>query len=326
VLNDLDETIKAMLVKGVPLDPAEVDIAFEAPTSEWSASLARPTVNCYLYHLIENQDLRHNQWEMDRVMAGRKPGTGGPNNGNGAAGGFIKRRFPFRVDACYMITAWANEPEDEHRLLWRVLGALMRHSHLPPEMLQGTLSGQEWPMPSKTAQPEAPLKNPSDFWSSMEGPIRAGFNYIVTLPLDPEMIENIPLVLRPPKIITNGMPPPIPKADRRISQLGGWVRARTGAEAPPVVGATVQLVEPGLRVETDSQGRYQFAQAPWGRYTLRVSLGDQQTERVIELPGEDCDLVLAARNGDTAGDSTSPAAHTGSGQSPDSPGSKSRRR
>ena len=34
--------------------------------------------------------------------------------------------------------------------------------------------------------------------------------------------------------------------------------------------ATVHLVEPGLRVETDAQGRYQFAQAPWGRYTLRV--------------------------------------------------------
>ncbi len=321
MLNDLDETIKAMLVQGVPLDLAEVDIGFEAPTSEWSASLARPTVNCYLYHLIENQDLRHNQWEMDRVMAGRKSAMVG--NGTGA----LKKRMAFRVDACYMITTWANEPEDEHRLLWRVLGALMRHSHLPNDLLHGVLTDQEWPMPTKTAQPEAPLKNPSDFWGSMDGPIRAGFNYIVTLPLDPEMFQNIPLVLRPPRIVPTQMPLPPPRRDpRRRTQLGGWIWERAGEGAPPVSGATVQLVEPGLRTETDSQGRYVFALAPYGRYTLRATLGDTTVERVIELPGEDCDLVLAARNGNPARGADPHANGAESGQSPDSPSSKTRRR
>src|SRR5262245_25362251 len=91
VLNDLDETIKEILVKGVPLDLAEIDVAFDAPTGEWSASLARPTVNCYLYHMVENQELRMNQWEMDRHLSPR-PGT--------PAG--VIRRMPFRVDCCYM--------------------------------------------------------------------------------------------------------------------------------------------------------------------------------------------------------------------------------
>ena len=58
MINDLDETIKQLLIKNVPLDPAEVDISFEMPGREWSASIAKPTVNLYLYSIQENRDLR----------------------------------------------------------------------------------------------------------------------------------------------------------------------------------------------------------------------------------------------------------------------------
>jgi hypothetical protein len=321
VLNDLDETIKDMLVKGVPLDTSEIDIAFEAPTSEWSASLARPTVNCYLYHLVENQDLRHNQWEMDRALGGRQ-------NGNGHTG--ARRRMPFRVDACYMISAWANEPEDEHRLLWRVLAALLRHGFLPPDSLRGALVGQEWPMPTKVAQPEAPIKNPSDFWSSMEGPIRAGFNYTVTLPLDPEYFMEVPLVLTR-RVRTKLTWDPKPPEELRTVQIGGWVRSGPEDGAPGVAGAEVALLERGVFTVTDDEGRFGFDRVPRGRYTLRAVTPDARAQRVVDLPGEEYDLVLATSSGPPASagapEPGSGAPSHGSGRPPDPPPSgKNRRR
>jgi hypothetical protein len=323
VLTDLDETIKEMLVKGVPLDTAEIDVAFEAPTAEWSASLARPTVNCYLYHLVENQDLRHNQWELDRNLGGRRNGT------SREVPGVTRRRMPFRLDACYMVTAWANAPEDEHRLLWRVIGALMRYNTIPVEYLKGSLVGQEWPFPTKTAQPDGPIKNPSDFWSSMEGPIRAGFHYVVTLPLDPEWVAEVPLVLtrRMRTRLGTGDSPP---DELPTVQFGGWVRQ--GAESDAVVpGAQVLLVERGLQVLTDAAGRFAFDRVPRGRYTLRATTETAQAERTIEVPGAGYDLVLpdpgapAAPSGPVGPLPTAPSDEAGPPPAPPATG-KSRRR
>ena len=64
MINDLNETIKALLVEGVPLDLSDVDVVFEKPDSEWSSSLSRPTINCYLYHMTENHELRGSDWKI----------------------------------------------------------------------------------------------------------------------------------------------------------------------------------------------------------------------------------------------------------------------
>ena len=55
---DLDETIRLLLIRHVPLNLSEVDVSFDAPDREWSGRLSRPTVNCFLYDVRENEDLR----------------------------------------------------------------------------------------------------------------------------------------------------------------------------------------------------------------------------------------------------------------------------
>src|SRR2546425_13010782 len=99
---DLDETIRQLLIRFVPLDLTEVDVSFEAPDRDWSGRLSRPTVNCFLYDVRENLELRRTDWEVQR------------KNGEGTS-----KRLPARIDATYQITVWARAPEDEHRLLWR---------------------------------------------------------------------------------------------------------------------------------------------------------------------------------------------------------------
>ena len=323
MINDLDETIKQLLIEGVPLDIAEVDVVFDAPTKEWSGSLARPTLNCYLYHVVENTDLRNLDWEMERAQPTQ------PEQGRVRVGA-IRRKLPSRIDAHYTITAWANLIEDEHRLLWRSLAALMRFRQIPQEKLQGVLAEQEWPIPIKVAQQEGPFKNPSDLWSSLETHVKPGVQLTVTLPLDPDLFLNVPLVLTR-RVLTHPMWEGAETYELPASQIGGWVLVDAGAEPPrPMPGADVRLVERGLSVSTDEQGRFKFPRVPHGSHTLRATHpSGAQAERRIEVPGDGYDLVLRGREGGpTTGGEQPPPADGGDRDQPSArtPTGKARRR
>src|SRR3712207_1200883 len=120
MIEDLDETIRQLLIQEGGLDPAEVEVSFDVPDCEWSASIVRPTLNFYLYDVRENLQLRTTGW--DTVQ-----------NSNGT---FTKRKHPRRIDCSYLLTAWTSEIEDEHRLLSSSLLTLFRFPSLPERVLQ----------------------------------------------------------------------------------------------------------------------------------------------------------------------------------------------
>src|SRR5207244_9493973 len=125
---DLDETIRQLLIRDVPLDLSEVDISFETPDRDWSGRLSRPTINCFMYDVRENLELRATDFEQMH------------NNSNGTA---TSRRMPARIDATYQITIWARAREDEHHLLWRVLAILFRTPVLRENVLVGGLNSRQ---------------------------------------------------------------------------------------------------------------------------------------------------------------------------------------
>ena len=103
MFDDLDETIRQLLIAEMPVKNGEVEISFDQPKREWSARQSRPTLNLFLYDVRENHILRQHQWEQL------------PRNGSDDMAHL--KRMPFRVDCTYMLTTWASVPEDEHRLL-----------------------------------------------------------------------------------------------------------------------------------------------------------------------------------------------------------------
>lgn len=323
MINDLDETIKQLLVEGVPLDLSEVDVVFDAPTKEWSGSLARPTLNCYLYHMAENTDLRNMDWEMERSQVGS--GEGGR-----IRPGAIRRKMPSRIDMCYMVTAWANLVEDEHRLLWRSIAAFMRYRQIPQEKLQGVLAEQEWPVPIKVAQQDGPFKNPSDLWSSLESHVKPGIQLTITLPLDPDMFVDVPLVLTR-RVMVHPVWDGSETYELQSSQIGGWVLADDGAAPRPAPGAVVEVVGSGAKVTSDDEGRFKFPRVSHGSHTVRATLvSGAQAERKIDVPGDGYDVVVRENreDGTISGGGTPPS--TDSGDSGDKTGSsptgRSRRR
>ena len=85
------------------------------------------------------------------------------------------------LSAC---TAWPSASsttpaQDEHHLLSEVMQVLLRHSAIPDPVLQGSLAGQEPPLPAITLLP-GQLQSIGEFWQALGGKPKAALNYTVT--------------------------------------------------------------------------------------------------------------------------------------------------
>jgi Pvc16 N-terminal domain len=266
---DLDETIRELLIRCVPLELAEVDVSFEAPDREWSGRLSRPTVNCFLYDVRENLELRQTDWEVQR-------------RSNGTA---TIRRLPTRIDATYQVTVWARAPEDEHRLLWRVMAALFRNQSIPESLLQGELREQPFPLKAQVAQPHQSRANPAELWQALDNRVRPVLTYTVTLALDPDQVYTSPLVFTS---VTRLRQKGAEQPDSQHYRIRGRVRR----DDRGIPGATVCLKETGAEVESSQDGGFAF-RAREGALTLLVTLPDGQTaSRAIQVPSPEYDVLV----------------------------------
>ena len=154
MIRDLDITIQAMLETLAPPGSvlASADVTFDLPDAEWRTGITSLTVNCYLYDVRENREMRTNERLVQRSD------TGIP---------MALRQPPVRVDCTYCITAWSpaeNESVlEEHRLLSQVLRLLLQNPTIPPGVLQGSLVTQIPPYPRVIAGP-SDIKNMPEFW------------------------------------------------------------------------------------------------------------------------------------------------------------------
>jgi hypothetical protein len=281
MIDDLDEALRKLLIRELPIKNGEVDIAFDQPKRDWSARLSRPTLNFFLYDLRENAKLRstHPVWENVR-----EPG-----------GATVQKRRPVRVDLRYLVTAWTAEAEDEHRLLTRALMALFRYPHLPEDLLPESLQGQPVPIPLQVAQAEN-QPNTSDVWSALENTLRAAIVLQVTLALDPYVA------------VPAG--PPVRTRELRYGQTDGWALSRRLLEAAGVdhrwtIGGTLRakngalkdahltLVERGTAVALQADGRFVLHSLPAGQYTLEVTgEGRPASRHTLTIPAPDYDLEV----------------------------------
>jgi hypothetical protein len=271
MISDLDESIKQLLIKKGELDPAEVDISFETPDREWTASISKPTVSIYLYDIRENHQLRTMEWVVEK-------------DPNGIA---TRKKNPNRIDLSYLVTVWTNDIADEHRLLWHVLSTLFSYPDLPDDMLAGQLAGLKYPIKTSVAQPDGLFKNPADFWGALDNQLKPSINYVVTVPLDLEMAFMAPIVRT--KVID--FKPPDTAAERLI-QVAGMVYQKGKADKV-ITKARVVAKEVGMTAETDSLGQYAFAKLPQGKHTFQViASGKKVWEGPMSIPSPKYDLEV----------------------------------
>src|SRR3954468_11037546 len=167
MLADLDETLRGLLRADLERHGFEgVDIAFDAPSREWSGQLSKPTVNVFLYDLRETESLRTSEWSR-----------------TSRDGRTLEGRPPMVMECSYAVTACTQAVEDEHRLLSQVLGILYAYPEIPRDRLNGRLANgsQAWPIKGRVGQNKG---EKSDFWSAVGGQYKVSLDYVVRLSVE----------------------------------------------------------------------------------------------------------------------------------------------
>ncbi len=131
VIHEVDDALRR-LVREQALVGSDIEVALDAPTKDWAARRNAPTINMYLYDIRE--DMRRRQRGMLNEYDER--------------GQVASRRLPPRyLKLSYLLTAWTQRPEDEHRLLSSLVATLLRYEAMPAELLTGSISELGLPVP-----------------------------------------------------------------------------------------------------------------------------------------------------------------------------------
>jgi Pvc16 N-terminal domain len=194
VIPDVDHALKT-LIEREAVDPAEVEVVFDAPTKEWAARRNGPTVDVYLYDIREDLRRRQrgflNEYEGDRVTTRHQP--------------------PRYFKMSYLVAAWTQRPEDEHRLLASLLLCLLRYEALPPEVLTGSLAELGLAVPVTIALPPPEDRSFADVWTALGGELKPSLDVVVTAPVaSGQSFPAGPPVQWPTTLIAEGLNGSVP--------------------------------------------------------------------------------------------------------------------
>ena len=175
MMDDLDKSLENLLKRELPPElVSQITISFATPDGSFPpASVTLPAIDLFLYDVRENRELRDGEWRIERQSDGTA----------------VRKAPPVRVDCSYLITAWPSDSSttparDEHRMLGEVMKALLRHATLPSAVLEGSLVGQQPPLPASTLPPGR-LQSLAEFWQALGGKPKATLSYPVTIGIEP---------------------------------------------------------------------------------------------------------------------------------------------
>jgi hypothetical protein len=189
MIHEVDETLRSIVKRDV-INGSDIEVVFDAPTKDWASRRNTPTIDIYLYDIREDTKRRQ----------------AGTIDLKDEAGRIIGRRTTPRVfKLSYLITAWTQRAEDEHRLLSAMLACFLRNDRVPVDWLAGSLQENAWPLDVTIALPPPEDRALSDVWSALGGELKPSLDLVVTTPIDVERFaEAATLVDAPPRFNWSG--------------------------------------------------------------------------------------------------------------------------
>jgi hypothetical protein len=283
MIDDLSQTLRTILTRSGQDPLKSAQIVFDRPADPFTPQ--QTTVDLFLYDIREDVDLRSNEPVIERTN-----------------GQVITHPPPLRVACSYLVTAWpGGETGDaavllEQRLLSQTLQVLAGQPTIDPKLLQGSLKGQEPPLPLVTALVD-PQKNLSEFWTALGNKLRPSLTVRVTISLaDVLAVETAHMVIT--EHLRSGVRAApeeesiIPTTLEEMFRIGGQI---SDASNQPVEAAIVSIVELGLATRTDADGRFVFGMMKPGDFTLRVKTATTESNFPIKVPapkGENYNIQL----------------------------------
>lgn len=176
MIDEVDESLRALISRDV-VDGTGVEVAFDSPTKDWAARRNQPTINLYLYQIQEDTKRRDVAYREVRDESGRVTERQSP---------------PRRFALSYLVSAWTQRPEDEHRLLSSVLACFLRFGVLPSDVLAGSLVDED--LPVTIALPPPSDRHLTDLWTALGGELKPALDLVVTAPF----AAGLPRAVGPP--------------------------------------------------------------------------------------------------------------------------------
>ena len=221
MIPEVDSALRAVIEREA-VHASGVEVVFDAPTKDWAARRTMPTVDVYLYDIREDLRRRErgliNEYDGTRVQARHLP--------------------PRYFKLSYLVTAWTQRPEDEHRLLASLLSCFLRHDALPRDVLTGMLADLGLPVPVTIALPPPEDRSFADVWSALGGELKPSLDIVVSAPTATGQVYVAgPPVQEPTAFVLGGRagssgsefgewPPP----ERRGGKTAAWLRARDASK------------------------------------------------------------------------------------------------
>jgi hypothetical protein len=124
-ISHVDAALEKLVRTRLGLTEDLCDVAFEVPSTTWSAQLTRITVNLFLYDVSRSAQPSRSQTRPTAT------GEGQP--------AMFRRPQPM-IQLAYLVSAWAGSPRDEHQLLSDLTSLLAGIEQVPPDLLSDDLS------------------------------------------------------------------------------------------------------------------------------------------------------------------------------------------
>jgi Pvc16 N-terminal domain len=163
VLELVDASLEALLRAAVPLSATDVDVAFDAPSREWSGKLNRPTVNLFLWDIKRSTD--HARAGVETVIRNEQP---------------MRRLVLPRVELRYLVTAWTSEHRDERVLLSELLRVALTYQEIPEGYIAAGLADIAPPRMMVARSGETHM----DIFQTLEGQLKPALDLVVITEVD----------------------------------------------------------------------------------------------------------------------------------------------
>jgi Pvc16 N-terminal domain len=168
MIDEVDKALGALIRQDV-IRGSDVEVVFDAPTKDWASRRNTPTVDVYLYDIRE--DLRRRERGLINDY----------DDGGRVVGRHLPPRY-FKLS--YLVTAWTQRPEDEHRLLSGILECFLLHDAVPAELLEGPLAQLALPVAITVGLPPPEDRGFADVWSALGGELKPSLDVVISTPVD----------------------------------------------------------------------------------------------------------------------------------------------
>ncbi|GAA1055468.1 hypothetical protein GCM10017608_34830 [Agromyces luteolus] len=187
MIGEIDDAIRALVRRSDGI-AADIEVALDAPTKEWAARRNAPTVDLFLYDIREDVRRREHGFTEQR-------------DEHGAVTSRVPAPRFFKLS--YLVTAWTQRPDDEHRLLDALLRCFLQYDAVPDSFVVDTLAETGLPCSINVALPPPEDRAFADVWSSLGGELKPSLDVVITAPMT--------------RGISYPVGPPVDRVETRIS-------------------------------------------------------------------------------------------------------------